>query len=61
VNVLVKLATVARVLEAAMVLEAHGLLDGRTAQSVVRQYVEANPDINAALSAQQPTQPAEGE
>ena len=47
-NVLVKLANVASVFEAAQDLETFNLLGGRDAASVVREYVAANPDINEA-------------
>ena len=45
-----KLAEVASIFEAAKVLERNGLLGDRDAAAVVRQYVQANPDINQALS-----------
>lgn len=48
---MVKLASLPDILAAAQVLERHGLLPaGETANDVVKRYVQANPDINAALA-----------
>lgn len=48
---MVKLIALPRILEAARLLEANGLLtNGETAADVVKRYVNANPDINEALA-----------
>lgn len=48
---MVKMAALPDILRAAQVLEQHGLLQpGEQAADVVKRYVEANPDINAALA-----------
>lgn len=47
---MVKMAVLPDILRAAQVLEQYGLLpQGMKAADVVKRFVEANPDINAAL------------
>ena len=48
---IVKMGALYEILTAAQVLEKHGLLQkGEKATDVVKRYVEANPDINAAIA-----------
>lgn len=48
-EVLVKLVVVSKIFQAAKLLEENNLLQGRTSNEVVREYVLANPEINAVL------------
>ena len=48
IQVMTKLAALADIFKAAKTLEYHGLLGGRNAESVVREYIAANPEINEA-------------
>lgn len=51
-----KLTALGEILRASKVLERHGLLPtGESANGIVRRYVAANPDINAALTPKEPT------
>ena len=50
IQVMTKLAALADIFKAAKILEYHSLLGGKDAESVVREYVAANPEINEALN-----------
>lgn len=49
VSTLAKMAELPKILEAAQVLRRHGLIDEEPT-SVVKRYVQENPDINQALA-----------
>jgi len=56
VQTMVKFAALGEILRAAQVLERHGLLPmGESANGIVRRFVAANPEINAALTPKEPT------